>query len=131
MSTFNLQEEVGQLEYNFEPYGSRGTIPEPSAMQIQGFRQALGELYEATANLNTPKSLEEDPEGYVKRMSEFLSKDTTEDDEKLLHIVADVCSSQPSFDDLVALPFRARQAFLGWLTGTLLVPEAQRPATST
>jgi hypothetical protein len=129
LSTFNLSDEVGALDYNFEPYARAGTIPEPSAMQIQAFRHALGELL---SSLPTPeRPTDDDPAVFSATLTEFLSRDTTEADEKILQITADVCSNQPSFDELQMLPYRARQAFLTWLTGVLLIPEAQRPATST
>lgn len=128
MSTFNLTDEVGALDYNFEPYAGKGTIPEPSTMQIQAFRQALGEML---GEVDEDSSNKVDDVALAKRLAEYLKSDTTEADEKSLHIVADVCSNQPSFDDLQALPYRARQAFFGWVVGMLLVPEGARPATNT
>jgi hypothetical protein len=127
LSTFNLTDAVGVLEYNFEPYAGKGVIPEPSAIQIQAFRQALGEML---GEVDEDSSDKDEGVVFAKRLSEYLNSDTTEADEKSLHIVADVCSNQPSFDDLQALPYRARQAFLGWIVGMLLVPEGARPATS-
>jgi hypothetical protein len=125
MPGFVLGEEVLGLEYNFEPYAGAGQIPEPSSMQINAFRSALGTLY-SESRANAPDT--EDPD--VEKITEFLSRDTTEIDEKLLHAVAAVCSDSPSFDDLSALPYRGLQAFMGWLTKVLLLPEAPRPATS-
>jgi hypothetical protein len=129
LSTFNLTEEVGVLEYNFMPYAGSGIIPEPSAIQIQAFRQALGEMLGDVED-SPDKPAQDDPTLFAKRLSEYLNQDTTETDEKSLHLVADVCSNQPSFDELHALPYRARQAFLGWVVGMLLVPEGVRLATS-
>src|SRR5215469_1111031 len=131
MSGFVLAEEVSALEYNFEPYGGKGIIPEPSAIQIQAFRQALGSLIE-TEDLGpigqNPNDLPR--EEFVKVVSMFLNRDTSEIDEKTLHMCADVCSGTPSFDELQTLPFRARSAFMGWLVGKLLLPEVPVPTTS-
>jgi hypothetical protein len=130
MGSFILSEEVTTLDYNFEPYASSGTIPEPSAYQIQVFKQGLAQLVERMAE-NEEIDLDKlPPKEYAKRLSGLLSEDTTEQDEKVLHMIADVCTGQPSYDDLSALPFRARQAFLGWILGSLITPEAPRPVTN-
>jgi hypothetical protein len=126
-NSFVLRLEVDQLEYNFEPYSSKGFIPEPTSQQIQNFRQSLAELIGETSN-NAPNT--DDPVGLVKRVADYLGQDTTEITAKILHIAADVCSNQPSYDDLEAIPYRAQQAFLGWLTGVFLIPETRTPATN-
>jgi hypothetical protein len=129
MAKFNLSEEVSELEYNFEPYAGSGVIPEPSAAQVNAFRQGLGEFI--TAEMPSTKPAKDmDSDEFVSVLNTYLSRDTTEIDEKVLHMASDVCSNQPSFDDLTVLPFRARQAFLGWLVGILLVPEVPTPVTN-
>jgi len=55
---------------------------------------------------------------------------TTVFESKTLQACADVCSNTPSFDELDALPWRLKQAFMFWLAGVFLSPEAWRPATS-
>jgi hypothetical protein len=126
MANFVLADQVSELAYDFKPYAGSGIVPEPSSMQIQAFRQAL-------ASMMTDLPVESGPQGatveLVKKISDYLSADTSELTEKILHAAADVCSNSPSFDDLQALPYRAQQAFLGWLTGVFLVPEAQTLAT--
>jgi hypothetical protein len=130
VSSFNLGQEIGELTYNFEPWAGAGSIPEPSSVQIQAFRQALGEVFALGQEEGEEKQDPNDPAQFAKMLNQFLSQDTTEVDEKMLHLAAAVCSDSPSFDDLQALPFRGRQAFLGWLVGVLLVPETSRPATT-
>jgi hypothetical protein len=130
MASFILSQEVTTLDYNFEPYAPSGVIPEPTASQIQVFKKGLAQLVEYSARAEDIDVEKLSPAEYAKRLSGLLSEDTTEQDEKVLHMIADVCSGQPSFDDLSALPFRARQAFLGWIIGALVAPEAQRPVTS-
>ena len=130
MGSFILTEEVSTLDYNFEPYAGKGTIPEPSAMQIQVFKQGLAQMVEYAARAEDIDVNTLPPKEFAERLSKLLSEDTSEQDEKVLYMIADVCSSSPSFDDLQALPFRARQAFMGWIVGALIVPEAPRPATS-
>ena len=133
MASFVLSEEVSSLEYNFEPYAGKGTIPEPSSFQITSFRKGLAQMVEyAARNEDIDVDVEKLPTAeYAKRLSNLLREDTSEYDEKVLQMIADVCSNTPSYDDLTALPFRARQAFLGWIIGALIIPEASRPATTT
>jgi hypothetical protein len=125
MSKFILAEEVETLDYNFEPYAGTGTVPEPSAMQIQAFRKVLAEMVQDAMPEVTGM---EDPR-FMEAVTTWLGRDSSEMDEKVMHAVADLCTNQPSFDDLSSLPYRARQAFVGWLTGMFLVPEALMPAT--
>jgi hypothetical protein len=130
MSKFVLAEEVSELEYNFEPHAGKGTIPEPTSDQITAFRKSLGELVESEMPAGMQSSEMEQGQ-FAQTLSTYLNRDTTEIDEKILHMASAVCSDHPSFDDLSLLPFRARQAFLGWLVGILLVPEVPMPATNT
>ena len=130
MATFNLQEEVGSLDYDFTPYGSKGTIPEPSSLQIQNFKQGLAGLIE---NQVVPDQdpTQMAPKEMISKLSELLSRDTSEIDEKVIQMTADVCSDHPTIDEIRALPYRARQAFTGWLVGMFLLPEVPTPATKT
>jgi hypothetical protein len=139
-SEFNLSEKVDELKYNFRPLiDVAGIVPEPSAGQIRAFRRVFGEmLEEAQRELgdHTPVRMgdagnEPDPLERIRLVGKYLSRDTTMEEEKLLHAMADLCSNQPSFDDLQQLPGRAQQAFLSWLGDMFLVPEGSRPATTT
>jgi hypothetical protein len=128
MGSFVLSDEVGELTYNFEPYGGSGVIPEPSSMQIQVFRQGLADLIEGTPTPGNPQEMA--PADFVHALSSILKRDSSENDEKVMHMAADVCTGQPSYDEIKALPYRARSAFLGWLVGTLILPEVPRPVTT-
>jgi hypothetical protein len=103
-------------------------VPEPSAAQIQNFRIALSSLVEAMAPQGAADT--EDPVALLKQVTDYLGRDQTEVQDKLLHALADVCSDQPSFDELESLPYRAQQAFMGWITGTFLLPKLPITATS-
>jgi hypothetical protein len=97
-------------------------------MQIQSFKQALADMIQSTPT--APDNVDEmTPRQMVMSISGLLSRDTTEVDEKVMHMAADVCSGSPSFDDIAVLPYRARSAFLGWLVGVLILPEVPTPAT--
>ena len=129
MPGFVAKEQVDELTYNFEPWGPQGEIPEPSAAQITAFRKGVAEMFEATL----PEGMDEGEEKQaelVKKVIEFIGRDTSEVQEKILHSVADVCSDRPSYDVLEALPYRHQQAFVGWVTGVFLLPQTLTPVTS-
>jgi hypothetical protein len=130
-NSFVLSEEVGILNYNFEPYGGSGVIPEPSSVQIASFKRAIGAMIEEAVpdeKDEAPKEKGITPHA-VKRLAEMLSRDSSEQEQKLLHVLAEMCSDSPSFDTLDALPYRAQQSFFGWISGTFLFPEGLTPVT--
>jgi len=128
MAGFVLRDSVEELTYDFTPYAGSGTIPEPSSLQIMAFQKGVAELFEALLPPDTPKDATVQVMAQV--VTEYLTKDMAEVQDKLLYVVSAVCSDQPSFDDLNALPFRAQQAFLGWVVGTFLVPRLSMPGMS-
>jgi hypothetical protein len=125
MSKFVLNDEVDELTYDFAPYAGSGSIPEPSSTQLADFRRALLELLAESQTAS-----EGDSVPLVQQMQTYLAQDMTQMEEKLLHAVAALCSDSPSFDELNALPYRPAQAFLGWVAGTFIRPEASRLATT-
>lgn len=128
MAGFVASEQVDELTYDFKPHGPEGTIPEPSATQIQDFRQAIAQMFQDMV----PEDMDDEAKAVsaVKRVVEFLGKDTSEEQQKILQTVAAVCSDNPSFDVLDKLPYRHQQAFIGWLSGVLLIPKALTPVTT-
>jgi hypothetical protein len=126
-SSFVAQEEVPELTYDLKPWGSSGTIPEPSRTKIKAFRSAFGDFIEAVAKSVggvAPEEARTMPMSeQIKILSEFFSMDTSEMDDKMLHAMADLCSDHPSYDELEKSPYRVQQAFLGFLQGTFLSPK--------
>jgi len=127
MAGFVLQDKVEDLTYDFSPHGDKGVVPEPSSLQIQNFRVALSELFN---EMPVPNVDDATPVAMLQQVSKYLGADTTEMNDKLVHAIADVCSDHPSYDDLSSLPFRAQQAFFGWVVGIFLVPQLPMPATT-
>lgn len=125
MAGFVLRDSVEELTYDFTPHSGSGVIPEPSSMQIMAFQHGLAELFGELM----PPTTDQDANAtaLAKAVAEYLGRDTTEIQDKLLHVVAAVCSDHPSFDDLNVLPFRAQQAFVGWVVGTFLLPSISMP----
>jgi hypothetical protein len=131
MAEFVLADEVEELKFNFEPYGPKGDIPEPSAHQIQNFRTAIAEMLSemlpdtVVENLDKTENVAE-----LRRvLLATIGKDQTETQQKALHAIAAVCSDSPSFDILDVLPWRHQQAFSGWISGVFLLPQTLTPAT--
>lgn len=123
MSKFNVTDSVDELTYNFKPFvDAEGTIPEPSSKQLSAFQSRLLELVPVTAD------------GKIDT-AELVNRTKAEDEgsEKLTHelylAIATLCSNSPNVEQLEALPFRAQQAFVGWIMGTFANPEASAPAT--
>jgi hypothetical protein len=150
MAGFVASEQVEELAYDFGEYGPTGMIPEPSAGQIRDFRKAIADMLEASlpedeeveksnlpvpADGSTPVAEEEESLSQWKKerkaLIEAIGRDRTEESEKALMAVAAVCSDNPSFDVLNALPWRFQQAFSGWLSEKLLLPKTLTTATTT
>lgn len=125
---FVLEDELDKLTYDFRPYvDAHGIIPEPSSTQIKGLqsamRAALKPALEAmnvaadTADVSALMAALAEPSKADLKAAEAAS-------EAIIHAISDTCSGTPTPDELRALPFRGQQAFIGWLSGVLLSPEA-------
>lgn len=136
-NSFDATEEVPELTYNLGEMDRdgvktliKGVIPEPSRIQIKAYRKALSELIKLAVPKDLPKDIETDPAAMLTLMADYMDKDDTELVEKMNHAMADLCTNRPSFDEIDSRPYRVQQAFLGWLTGVFLRPEAAAPATN-
>ena len=128
MPGFILADAVEELTFDFGEYGPKGTIPEPTAKQIQAFRKTIAEmLADMLPEGNTD---DQSPEEMRKVLIEVIGRDQTEIQQKILHAIADVCSDEPSFEVLDKLPYRHQQAFSGWISGVFLLPQTPMPATN-
>jgi hypothetical protein len=126
MSKFVVADELDELSYDFSPYGGTGKIPEPTNAQINSYRKAFAELIGGVVS----EDVLDENQPIMKRVAEFLSRDDTEATQKILHAVAEVCSTKPSFDELELLPARAQQGFIGFVTGVFLTPKSLMPVTN-
>lgn len=132
MAKFDLSEALETLDYDFSPHGTprksgpHGIVPEPSTGQIEAFTRIMRALVgpmmadqEAAQNM-TPTEI-------AAKLAD-VDEDEAEAREKidaLTQAIADLCSGQPSAEDIKSLPFRGRQAFFGWVVGTFLDPNQQ------
>lgn len=123
MPAFVVADQVEGLEFKLSPYGPDGTIPEPSVGQVEALQKAMAAL----AGDAAPKDA-----------GELLTHvGTLSDDEQqaivdgLMAAIADITGAVLTLDQLNALPYRVQRSFVGWLLGSLLLPEASSPATTT
>lgn len=109
---FNAKEKIEPLDYDFDPYTDRkGTIPEPSTDTVTEFIERLATIY-AEAGLDMDKVRSgQVPAAEIAALTES-SKKALDD---MVGAVADLTGIAHS--DLNALPFRIRQAFVGWIVG--------------
>lgn len=133
-TAFKLEDELDELSYDFRtkanPDGAHGVIPEPSSKQIQVFQRKLRKLVGPAI-----EQMAAAPEMTMKERAELMTKDVDEAEaeskfRESLAAVAALCSNQPSVEDIAALPYRAQQAFIGWIVGVFMNPEASTPATT-
>lgn len=118
---FNAAQAVSSLDYDFSAVGGpKGCSPEPSADQVRTMQFALRSLF---------KLDDTDPVAINERMAALTEAEIRERDAELIEIYAEVCSQQPSADELRALPHRVLQAYIGWLSGELNTPTAGSSAT--
>lgn len=144
MPAFVLVEEVDDLSFDFSstsnPDGAKGTIPDPSAKQINTFQKKLRAISKEIRRTLGKLDKDTDPD---KAGAEEEASDTevlaaaleSADDalvgaqDAIVAAVAGVCGGHPTLAEIQALPYRAQQAFIGWVTGTFLDPQPSKPAT--
>lgn len=143
MPGFILADEVEALNYDFAPYVEvQGVIPEPSEAKVKEFQRGLRAIMAPVLE----KVVEVTGDGKQTERDRLIAavaamKDTdgvasseAEADKQMdlmLKLCAKVCSNTPTYAQIKALPYRPRQAFVGWLVGTFIPSgEALKPATS-
>lgn len=116
MATFTGVEET---TFDLERYvpGMKGTIPEPSSEQIQTFVEVLQTVL-PTKEEDGKRILDMD------KISEFFEAHEEDAEDIVNDAIAAVCSNTPTAEQIKALPYRVKQGFYGFVTGTYLNPEA-------
>lgn len=122
---FKASEAVEELSYDFSPYGPAGTIPEPSTKQVEAFRNTMfGSLRHLAEGLGVDVS--DLGPGSDKRLSmdmlDTVLEKSSEAEDLVVHAVADLTGIADK--TLNALPYRVKAAFLGYITGQFVNPEA-------
>ena len=130
---FTAAKDVPALDYDFTPYGPVGITPEPSQDQVAAFTVALSNLAADSIEIGSDGKAVRDERGKVKvdlgKVAAAAEVAGGQDEmaalvrQRLRDALAEVCSQQPSADEIAALPHRVLMSFLGYMTGTLLDPQ--------
>lgn len=130
MTEFNAATAADPLKYDFNPYtDAKGTVPEPTDDQVAAFYGTLARQMENALGPERTEGVKmDDPLEVAKLLQSLDTDDYAKMYDQMLDLHADVCSGQPSRDDIAALPFRLRRAWYGMVQGWLR-PESSRTAT--
>lgn len=129
MAGFTAATVVEPLKYSLKPYVDKtGTVKEPSDTQLDDFDRAITEETQRLRKLVPKLPDRDDADAYLAAVEEAeranVSDEATSTFEIQARIHADLCSGEPSFDDLMALPRRVRMHFFNWLNKEVSNPEA-------
>jgi hypothetical protein len=144
MPSFDAGTIVEPLEYDFTRYvpNCKGTVPEPSDDDIRIFfkgmkglaleiNEELGSKTEETGG-TVPEGLTGDNPD-VSKLVQFLE---TFDDEtvvnytnRMAELIGELCHQQPAAEDILRLPYRVRNVFIGWVVGNMTNPETAAAGT--
>lgn len=130
MGGFNAATVVEPLDYDFRtkesPNARHGVVKEPTDRQIADYMSGIKEL---------TKSLKADlPEGLTDKdadLNDLFGAVDDLDPEVVIHfhqnmagLFSQLCSGDPSKDDILAVPIRIRVMFYAWLQREVMSPEA-------
>ena len=129
MPKFDADSIGGDIEYDFTKWnGPKGVVPEPPRGLVNDMMKKVSAAFK---ELGVSDKDNLTPEDVADTMNEV------EDDEmfqkltdKLVEILAEVCSGSPSKEALAALPYRPFMGFFGYLIGNLTNPEGSTPGTN-
>lgn len=127
MAGFDASGVVEPLDYSLRPHVDKaGTIREPNDRQIADFLSGVKSLVKkyrgqlpddmiaGSANVSAMLSAMEDLDTEV----------TVAFNADMAALYADLCSGEPSKDDIMRLPPRIRAMFLAWVQKEVMSPEA-------
>jgi hypothetical protein len=125
MAKFNSGEVIEALDYDLTAHaGPLGTVPEPTdAAIIRLYKRVREEVTKEIEAFGV--TLQEDvqsPEALLELMGSFDEEKVLKASEIMIDIFAELCAGSPTKPQLVALPFRVRNAFFAWLMGELNPP---------
>jgi hypothetical protein len=133
MAGFKATNAVSGLSYDFTGLevldddaadlldGAKGTTPEPSYQQVRHMQARLKELLGLDGDV--------DPVEINRAMARMSEDELLARDDDIADIIAGVTSGRPSIEEITALPFRVREAYVGWICGELNNPTAGTGST--
>lgn len=145
---FDAAQRITPLEYDFTtlnpvPAGleyCKGTIPEPTATQLEEFEDGYKSLFDylakrASANENEDTASEEAEQSFVSvtealeaweaRDKDLNLEERAKSNAAVRDMIVAVCSKEITPEQFDAIPARVRSAFIQWLVFELLVGKDQ------
>lgn len=110
--SFDINDLVEPLDFNFRQYGPQGVIPEPSQDAVEHFQEEMASL---AGGATSQEQLAEWAAG-------LTDAQRKEQRPRLVAAIAAVCGGEPSLETIQALPHRVLMHFVGYLTAKLLDP---------
>lgn len=130
MPQFDVSGVVEGLECRLKPYADfDGVIPEPSDRQIATFLKGLKTLMgSALTTMGVAEGTDvTDPDQMMKALDDLEPDKFVEVQDGMASLHADLCSGQPSKEQILAVPMRRRMLFFQWLQSEVMSPEAATP----
>jgi len=139
---FVASEQVEALTYDFTsldpiPPGlekCKGTIPEPSSALVDRFVVKQNRLAITLSSVEPPelaKGAEKPkaPTSIIEALDQFIADERVPEQERdkadnvWIDLLAEVTGGQPTRDEIAAMPYRIRTAFMKWLVQELIDPK--------
>ena len=126
MPRFDAATVVEALEWTFEPFVKKahGVIKEPTDDQITRYLNDMKKMVEEV-RVKVPHATDStDPVDLMGALDDLDPESVQVLTEKMAGIYAQLCSGDPSREQILALPPRRRTMFYGWLQQEVMSPEA-------
>ena len=130
MPQFDAFGVVEGLECKLKPYADfDGVIPEPSDRQIAEFLKGLKTLMSSALKTMGVEDGTDvtDPDQVMRALDDLEPDKFVEVMDGMAGLHADLCSGQPSKEQILTVPMRRRQMFYQWLQAEVMSPEAATP----
>lgn len=132
MPMFDAGDVVESLDWDFHKakVKAKGTIPEPTDVMIGDFLDGLKKLYEDTRAMVEAGEAAADatPGEMMEALNQVTGSMFVDQMASIAGLYAELCSSQPGKETLLALPLRVRAKFYGWVMSEVVNPEAETGA---
>jgi hypothetical protein len=128
MGSFDADQAVEPLYFNFRAYGPKGTIPEPTHAQTVAYF-AKAQIIQ-TDRVKRLTAIVSDTDLSAEERQERIDKTNEDCDQATIESVSVLCSGTPSAEQILALPHRLQVEFLNWVRTELRNPTKPAGATT-
>lgn len=144
MPKFDAGTVVEPLDYDFTRFvpNCEGTIPEPNDDDLRAFLRGMKDLARKISGQTDDEAEKDaadqvaalDPNNpdinkLVRFLDTFDSEATVELVNEMADLIGTLCHQQPAAEEIVRLPFRVRNAFIGWVVAGMTNPESSAAGT--